>query len=321
MKDAWTKFLCWFIGWDYKLLSECSTASKKALHRYAGAVFLLMLIWAYIGYGMADRYFKVEQVSVKIAVAIVFSLAIWMIERQIILIVGKNKAISWMRFGLAVITALIGSTIIDQTIFGKDIEAQVTKIINARTDDDFNYGKQDIENEMLQNQRELDSLEIKSELLSSDINKNPTITTSVVKPMGIDTLGKPIYAIEQNLEPNPKQKDRDRLNTRIDVLRANLDNNYKRLQGLRDSLWIKNKENVGILTELEVTFSKDVVFSGWPSGIFYLLFFLLFILVECFVVTGKVFSKRSDYEILVEHQQARKIKQIESILPIEKDKG
>ena len=90
MKDVWTKFLCRFIGWDYNLLKECSVASKKALHRYAGAVILLMLIWAYIGYGMADRYFKIEASTAKIGVAVVFMFVIWMIERQIILIVGKN---------------------------------------------------------------------------------------------------------------------------------------------------------------------------------------------------------------------------------------
>ena len=72
MKDVWTKFLCRFIGWDYNLLKECSVASKKALHRYAGAVILLMLIWAYIGYGMADRYFKIEASTAKIGVAVVF---------------------------------------------------------------------------------------------------------------------------------------------------------------------------------------------------------------------------------------------------------
>lgn len=318
MKDLWTKFLCVFIGWDYKILKECSAASKKVLHRYAGAVVLLMLIWAYIGYGMANRYFKVEQEWVKIVVAAIFSFVIWMIERQIILIVGKNKVINWLRFGLAIIMACIGATIIDQTIFGKDIDAQVSTIINERTNNDFAYKKQDIETEMAQNQRELDSLGIKSELLSADINKNPTVSTKSVKAVGVDSLGNPIYAVEQNPIPNPKQQDLERINSRINILRSNLDSNYKNLQSLRDTLWSQNQKNIGILTELEVTFSDQVILSGWQSILFYSLVFCFFILVECFVVTGKAFSKRCDYEILVERQQERKIRQIESILPIEK---
>lgn len=320
MKDIWTKFLCHFIGWDYNLLKECSTASKKALHRYAGAVMLLMLIWAYIGYGMASRYFKIEQDYVKVIIAIIFSLVIWMIERQIILIVGKNSVVGCFRVGLACIMACIGATIIDQTIFGKDIEANISEVVNERTNSDVAYRKQDIEAEMTQNQQELDSLDIKAALLSADIYKNPTISTKNVKAIGVDSLGKPIYAIEQTPLPNPKQQDLERINSRIDVLRSNLDNSYKDLQCLRDTLWKQHKENIGILDELRVTFSDKVILSGWESIAFYSLIFLFFILVECFVVTGKLCSKPCDYEILVERQQERKIKQIESILPIEKSK-
>lgn len=317
MKNLWTKTLCWFIGWDYSILKECSVASRKALHRYAGAVMLLMLIWAYIGYGMATRYFKVEQDYVKTIIAAIFSLVIWMIERQIILIVGKNKVIGWLRVGLAFIMACIGATIIDQTIFGKDIEANVNEVVNERTNNDVAYRKQDIETEMVQNQQELDSLEVKAELLSADIYKNPTISTKTVRAMSVDSLGKPIYAVEQNPLPNPKQQDLDRINSRINVIRANLDNSYKNLQILRDTLWKQNKENIGILAELEVTFSNKVILSGWQSIVFYSLIFLFFILIECFVVTGKIFSKPCDYEILVERQQDRKIRQIETILPID----
>lgn len=317
MKNTWTKFLCCFIGWDYNILKECSAASKKALHRYAGAVMLLMLIWAYIGYGMASRYFKVEHDYSKVVIAIIFSFVIWMIERQIILIVGKNSVVGWFRVCLAGIMACIGATIIDQTIFGKDIEANISDVVNERTNSAVAYKKQDIEAEMIQNQQELDSLEVKAELLSADIYKNPTISTQNVKAIGVDSLGKPIYAIEQNPLPNPKQQDLERINLRIDVLRSNLDNSYKDLQCLRDTLWKQNKENIGILDELRVTFSDKVILSGWESITFYSLIFLFFILVECFVVTGKVFSKPCDYEILVERQQERKIRQIKSILPLD----
>ena len=49
------------IGWNYRMLAECSEASKKALHRYTGAVLLMMLIWAFIGYCMAQRYFDLDK--------------------------------------------------------------------------------------------------------------------------------------------------------------------------------------------------------------------------------------------------------------------
>lgn len=319
MKDFWTKFLCWFIGWNYKLLNECSVASKKSLHRYAGAVMILMLIWAYIGYGMANRYFKLEYELAKVIIAVIFSFMIWMIERQIILIVGKNIWIGCFRFGLAIIMACIGATIIDQTIFGKDIDAQTKKIINKRTDEQFAYEKQVIEEERGKNQIELDSLTIQCELLTAEINKNPTISTYSTRGMGTDSVGKTIYAVEKSYIENPKIQDRERINSRIDVLRNNIDDSYKRLQSLKEDIWQDNEKNIGILTELEVTFSKDVILSGWQSLVFYSLVFGFFLFIECLVVTGKIFSKKCDYEVFVERQQERKIRQIEYILPIDKD--
>lgn len=316
MKDLWTKFLCGFIGWDYKLLKECSVASKTTLHRYVGAVILLMLIWAYIGYGMATRYFKVEQEWIKVVIAIVFSFVIWLIERQIISIVGKNKTMYWFRVGLAAIMACIGATIIDQAIFGADIDANMESVKNEKTKEKFTNSKQLIEDEMVQNQRELDILEIKSGELMSDIYNNPTISIRSVKVAGIDSLSKPIYATEQIHIPNPKQQDLDRMNARINVLRANLDNNYKKLQNLRDSIREEVDGKVGILDELKVTFSEEVVLSHWTSLTLYLLIFSFFVLVELFVVTGKGFSRKCDYEVMVERQQEMKIKEITSLLPI-----
>lgn len=69
---------------------------------------------------------------------------IWMIERQIILIVGKNIGVVVFRFGLAIIMACIDATIIDQTIVSKDIDAQTKKIVNKRTEEQFAYEKQEI---------------------------------------------------------------------------------------------------------------------------------------------------------------------------------
>lgn len=320
MKDIWTKFLCCFIGWDYKLLSECSTASKKALHRYAGAVFLLMLIWAYIGYGMANRYFKIEQEWLKNVVAIIFSFVIWLIERQIILIVGKNKVISCIRLGLAGIMALIGATIIDQTLLAKDIDAQKIFEIEYDTDSILKRRRIILEAQQSRFLAELDSLEKQSSRLTDEINKQPHVHTWVRTACSVDSFGEPIYATNQILMPNPKIQDKERINARIDKIQKELDDGGNRLQALRDSAHKEAKENFGLLRELKITLSDKVIFSGWQSEFFYLLIFLFFFLVECFVVTGKMFSKKSDYEILVERQQERKIKQIESILPIEKNK-
>lgn len=318
MKDVSTKVLCGFIGWNYKLLSECSVASKKCLHKYAGAVILLMLIWAYIGYGMADRYFKVEETSIKVLVAALFMFVIWLIERQIILIVGKNRAAACFRIALAVIMACIGATIIDQTIFGKDIEAQKERVATDDTKDLVKDRTQIIQSQRSAYRTEIDSLETLSAVLTSEINKQPNIYTWTRNAVGVDSAGLPIYATNQATMPNPKIRDRDRINARIDELQKGLDNSFNELQVLQESILKENKDNFGIMRELEIVFSNKVILSSWVSMTFYMLVFIFFLIIECLVVTGKVFSKKCDYEILVERQQDRKIHQINSILPLEK---
>lgn len=314
----WTKILCAFVGWDYSLLKECSPASKKTLHRYSGAIFLLMLIWFYIGYGMASRYFKLDSVWFEIIVAIIFSFTVWIIERQIILIVGKNKVIGWVRAFIAIIMALLGATIIDQTLFGKDIDAQMAKVIERRTDEIFDYQSRIIDNELTQNRQELDSLTIQDAALSESINRKPKVQTWLQKPIGIDSIGKPVYAYEQDVIPNPDVEVRDRVYARMNEIRQNMTSINNKYQTLKDEIRAEVKGNIGLLTELEVTFSKDVIFSGLISGLFYLAVFLFFLLIETLVVTGKIFSKPCDYEILIEDLQKKRIDQIVSLLRDEK---
>lgn len=318
MKDIWTKFLCRFIGWDYNLLKECSVASKKALHRYTGAVILLMLIWAYIGYGMADRYFKVESTSAKIVVAIIFMFVIWMVERQIILIVGKNKLVAISRFVLAMIMACLGATIIDQTILAKDIDAQKVYEIEHDTDSILEYRRAILEAQQRRYLAEVDSLEKQSNLLTDEINKQPNVYTWERGAIGVDSLGQPVYATSQTAMPNPKIQDRARINDRIDKIQKELDDGGNRLQALRDTVYKEARGNFGLLRELKITLSDKVIFSGWQSLTFYLLVFGFFLIIECLVVFGKMFSHKCDYEIIVEQQQERRIHQIKSILPVEK---
>lgn len=317
MKNIWTKSLCCFIGWDYNLLKECSVASRKVLHRYVGAIILLMLIWAYIGYGMATRYFEVEQSYIKIIVSIVFAFFIWMIERQIVLLVGKSQIVTWSRIGIAIVMALIGETIIDQTIFSKDIHAHMSDKIDEFAKTEFESRKREIDYSKNQTQIELDSLEIKSLQLTNDINKHPYIQTHSRKAMGIDSLGNPIYATNQEQMLNPKFQDRERIDERINALRTTIEDYDAEKQNLWKKCYDNATNNIGLLTELDVIFSKDVIFSSWTTGIFYLLVFFFFLLVELLVVSGKIGAKKCDYEILVERQQQRKISQIESILSIQ----
>lgn len=314
MNNLYIRLLCAFVGWDYKLLYECSAASKKTLHRYTGAIILLMSLWFYIGHSMADRYFKIESSGYQIVVGAVFALIIWIIERQIILIVGKNKIISGFRIALAVIMAFLGATIIDQVMFGKDIDAQTKKVIAERASDIFDTKKRVGVERLEQLQKELDSLEYQSSLLLDAIMKRPKITTWRQKITGADSLGNAKYGYEQETEPNPKALDRERVVRRMDDIQKNMASIYDAQQGMWEDSEKEAEENIGLLTELDVTFSKDVIGSSIWTILFYVLVFLFFLLIELLVVSGKMFSEPCDYEKLIEQQQEIKIEQIQAIL-------
>ena len=63
------------------------------------------------------------------------------------------------------------------------------------------------------------------------------------------------------------------------------------IQMLRENLVKENKENIGLLTELEITFSDKVIFSSVASGVFYFVVFIFFLAIELLVVSGKSKSK------------------------------
>ncbi len=317
MKDLGTKLSCRFIGWNYRVLCECSEASHKALRRYVGAVVLLMMIWAFIGFSMASRYFGLDMLGASITAAI-FAIVILLIERQIILIVGKNNFITTFRFILALCMAIIGATVIDQTVFAKDIEAALGEVIEQRADNQLQYRKKILDDKINSFHYELDSLELMSTRLVNDINKKPvirTITYNLVPTGQVDSLGKPIMArgYQQSNIPNPKIDELARVNSRIESLRNDISIATDNIQTLRDNLVEENKNNIGLLTELDVTFSDKVIFSSWASALFYIVVFVFFLAIELLVVSGKSKSK-CDYEALVETRQDAVIREVCSII-------
>lgn len=135
-----------------------------------------------------------------------------------------------------------------------------------------------------------------------------------LQPTGqLDSLGKPIMALgyKQTTIPSPKNDDLARVRKRIDVLQNDLNTYAEKLHSLRQDLLAENKANIGLLTELDVTFSKQVIFSSPASTIFYFGVFIFFLMIELLVVSGKWSSKsKCDYEAMIESAQNAHIKRI-----------
>jgi hypothetical protein len=123
----WIKLGCFLTGWNYRILKSCSEASAKQLKKYTSALLILIILWSFTGYCFAKRYVSVPWWGCVI-VAFIFVVIVIQIERQIILTIGKNRLAVFFRVFIAIIMAIIGSTIIDQIIFGKDIDRKMIEI-------------------------------------------------------------------------------------------------------------------------------------------------------------------------------------------------
>lgn len=128
----WLKFGCCLTGWNSKMLSQCSEASKSQLSKYTSALLILMIIWSVTGFCFAQRYMELP-VAGCVAVSLVFVTIVVMIERQIILAINPTRKLARFRLVIAIIMAVIGSTIFDQMMFGKDIDKQMADNIEVQT--------------------------------------------------------------------------------------------------------------------------------------------------------------------------------------------
>lgn len=136
--NLWIKFGCFLTGYNYELLKECGEASKKSVKKFTAALVIISLIWAANGYNFSSRYLDSNIIGSLIG-SVISVIIIIMIERQIILSVRPKIWLKIFRFVLAFLMALIGSVIIDQILFSKDLDVLRQSNVEANASDSLNY--------------------------------------------------------------------------------------------------------------------------------------------------------------------------------------
>ena len=298
------RLFCFLLGWEWNILSQCTPASKKALRKYGSALIIIMVLWAFIGYNIADRYFSTGLIGAILS-AIAFSCLIWQIERVIILS-GKSKAIAAVRGAMALCMAAIGAIIIDQMMFYKDIEQGKIDYITEKVNKELPKNLKLIEDSRSTRQYEIDSLTEINSMLQDEINKKPMIRITNYRDEQTgqqDSLGN--YIKERlysttNIE-NPKNNELKRNQSRIDILQEQVDDLFVESQNKEKELRSQYDENFGLLSELKVTIK--VIGEHWVSKTFYFIFLAFFLMIECLIVFTKLFDKECDYEILIDTQK------------------
>src|SRR5690348_6941467 len=120
VREKWLRFGCSMIGYNFGMLNACSELSKKRVLRYTSALIIVIILWSFIGASFCSRYLLGSTWSC-VAAAVVMVLLVTQIERQVILSQKNDKLLHLFRLCVALCMAIIGSVIIDQTIFKDDI--------------------------------------------------------------------------------------------------------------------------------------------------------------------------------------------------------
>ncbi len=308
----WLKFGCKLTGWSSTILEQCSEASKSQLSKYTSALLILMIVWGITGFCFAQRYIGLPIWGCAI-VSLVFITIVIMIERQILLAIHPTKKLAMFRMVIAVVMAIVGSTIFDQTMFRKDIDKQMAETIEVQTAALTHKRVGIIEDKLNALQNEKTLLNNTNAELQADVNAHPWIEqrsrTHSQQRLVVDGKIKTVS--------NPSTTTNQVANPKMEVIKAN----NEKINSLneQEKEWIKKKltveedtrkecqANVGFLEELEAMVS--IITTRKVAGVFYIVFFVLLMSLELFVIVSKMGDKECDYEMAVKGAERIKMAQ------------
>lgn len=319
----WIKFGCMLTGWSFEVLAQCSQASRCHLSKYTSALIILILIWGMTGFCFAYRYVGLPIWACGF-VSLFFITIVVMIERQIILTSEKTFSMIAFRAMIAFVMAIVGSTIFDQTMFGKDIDKQMSSTIEEQVADLTSQRVHIIDSKLVLLKSEKDSIEQVNVLLQNDVNLHPMIkqtgTTQVpVSSQNPDGTTKTTMrtVVSTSEVPNPKQCTIDNNNRKIADLVKQEEVWSQKKQSVEENTRKECKENVGFLEELEAMWT--IITTRKLAGAYYVVFFIFLMSLELFVVISKMVDKECDYDVAIKGAQRIKNAQFNkafNIVPI-----
>lgn len=304
---GWTKFKCFIVGWNPEILKNCSEASYKALKKYASSILILLFIWGATGYTFAQRYLSIHSWWGCALTALIFMIIVIQIERQVILTVGKNKWIVRFRTLLAILMALIGSTILDQIIFKNDVEKVLVDLRADKVNEIAGKRQKTMQLEINKLNLIIDSLDVINSKLNDEVAKRPTIAVTnvtteknpFVNQDGTKTTNTKTIVSTQHVANTRIEQIKSNSAT-IDKCRSRLDELYNQKINVEVTVRKELEANAGFLEELKAMIV--LVRSETLAGVFYFLLFTFILALELLVVVSKTKDVTCDYDLVVEHQ-------------------
>lgn len=297
----WLRFGCFVIGYNYELLEECGEASRKSVKKYTSAMLIVIIIWIANGYNFATIYVKKDNIFAGLVSALICSIIIVQIERQIILTMKPNNWLKRFRIALALLMALVGSVIIDQILFRQDLEDLREKNIssNINLEKNYNLSRENFQDDR---NRKIYQIRVQDSISASTRDKlNRLGGTSVTKynRKGLDSTGKVISTDNSvtSLDVTPliqtlKNDSISKANNYLYI--EKIDSDLKKLSDEYE----KNRKPVsnGFLGEIQLLFNFLLNSDSLISLFVYIFWFILLFILEMLVLIAKSNDDHSDYE-------------------------
>lgn len=323
MRELWIKVGCFLTGYNYAILKNCSEVSKKTVKRYTAAMIIMCLLWGLIGYSFANRYLHAT-VEASLACSVIFVIVIIQIERQIIMQTHKNNYLQVFRGIIAMMMALIGSIIIDQIIFKDDIELEKEQFINNKVEKIYPSRANIRQKQIDQLKAQLLEKDSQRTALNIDIQAKPIINTTTTQinpvpetysetdPSTGNVITRTRYVNKlttvRSQIPNPNIALIAPLDSQINSLQRMILSQGDSLSNLRASIEKLLKEKTGFLDELNIMFS--LLGRSTPALVVYIIWFLLLLGLEFFILMNKRHEKPTDYDAMITHQMEIHVKKL-----------
>jgi len=303
MSNQLLKLGCFLTGYNYEVLKHCSESAKNKIKQLTSGIFIVSLLWFFIGFNFADRYIQLNLIGC-ITAGIIATFIIIQVERQIILTQSKSKYIALSRFLLAIIMSIIGSVIIDQILYKDDIEKK--KEITILSDIERVYMSEKSELEKQQNlilqdiqKKDAEYSKLAAEAHSKPLIKVPKVDIIREKDSNNRYQTKQIIN-KSEIIVNPQLQSLKLINDDLERLRNNHSMLTDKLSKLRENIRQRLATKRGFLDELQIL--HLVLSESGVSLVFWLLLFLFILFLELLVLIIKQFSTDTDFDEVLKHQ-------------------
>ncbi|CAM3951295.1 hypothetical protein MUGA111182_18970 [Mucilaginibacter galii] len=212
---------------------------------------------------------------------------------------------------------LIGSIIIDQIIFQKDIELGKIETLNKKVSRILPERAKELKSQITQLQESITAKDDEIKRITKDVTLNKTVqsvtTQSVLKPVittshdSSNATKESVKMVKENTVSmtsilNPNIALLAPLNKQLADLRADKSVKESSLIELRTKLEAEIKGNTGFLDELIVM--VDLIKGSRVALIIWILWLTFLMGIELFVLVSKRGDEENDYDLTIKHHMA-----------------